>query len=38
MAGSHFPMNLSFANNTAFSYCQYWYYWFSRTCGLGEVC
>jgi len=31
-------MNASSANNTSFSFSQYWYYWFSRACGLGEVC
>jgi len=29
-------MNVSQTKNTA-SYL-YWYYWFSRACGLGEVC
>ena len=31
-------MNFIQASNTSFSFSQYWYYWFSRACGLGEVC
>lgn len=30
-------MNSVSATNTTFSFGQYWYYWFSRACGLGEV-